>query len=112
MTTGLPLADRADWERAPLLRTLGVREAARRGVLWPFRSSYLRRQRAGVSWRPGKGEPETAAGSGFEVERLEAGVWGAPLGGGRGLAARGDRRQPVHLFLLRSEMRLHKPAAP
>lgn len=67
---------------------------------------------AGVSWRPGKGEPETAAGSGFGFERLEAGAWGAPLGGGRGLAARGDRRQPVHLFLLRSEMRLHKPAAP
>ena len=38
------MADRADWERA-LLRTLGVREAARRGVLWPFRSSYLRRQK-------------------------------------------------------------------
>ena len=36
VTTGLPLADRAD---APALRTDGVRVEERRGVVWPFLSS-------------------------------------------------------------------------
>ena len=67
MTTGLPLADRADWERAPLLRTLGVREAVRRGVLWPFRSSYLRRQKSWRELATGQRRARNSGGFGFRV---------------------------------------------